>query len=580
MYYVADFETTTVAEDCRVWGWGMADIMTAESAWDVEVGQDIDSFMQRISKVNSIVNFHNLKFDGMFIIDWLFRKKFKHGDGFIRRGEFKTIISNMGQFYSITVNWMNGKKTEFRDSLKKLPYSVKTIAKAFKMEVTKGEIDYDTPRPIGHVITADERKYIALDVLIVAKAMRVQLEAGMTRLTVGSDSLKEFKTLAGTQVFGKYFPVLSDVMDAEIRRSYRGGFTYVAERFQAKRVGRGRVYDVNSLYPSVMYNEVLPHGEPVYRPGIAETSEDYPLYIANITFTAKLKENRVPCIQVKNSGRFLATEYLTEIDEPLQMMVTSVDLALWEEQYDLDILSYDGAWMFAATTGVFHDYIDKWMEVKINSEGGMRELAKLHLNSLYGKFATNPDITPKVPEFDRENDVVKLVIGDPETRDPVYTAMGAFITAYARAITIRAAQANYDVFAYCDTDSLHLLVDEDPENLDIDPYKLGAWKFEYSFSDALFIRAKSYIEHKDEYCDGKYQWKVDDEPGENPLTGETPNELLIEHETHIAGLPTDVGKWLTLDNTVPGMKLSGKLMPRRVPGGIILEEIDFTLPTW
>ena len=419
-YYVADFETTTVEDDCRVWGWGLSDIMTAESLWDVEIGQDIDSFMARIAKVNSIISFHNLKFDGMFILDWLFRKKFRHGSGFIRKGEFKTIISNMGQFYSITVQWMNGKKTEFRDSYKKLPYSVKVIAKAFGLEIAKGEIDYEAHRPVGYVITPDERKYIALDVLIVSKAMRVQLEAGMTRLTVGSDSLKEFKTLSGSQVFGKYFPVLSDVMDAEIRQSYRGGFTYVAEKYKGKRAGRGRVYDVNSLYPAVMYNELLPHSEPVFRPGKAEPSEDYPLYIARITFTAKLKKDHIPCIQVKNSGRFLATEYLTEVDEPLQMMVTSVDLELWEEQYDLEIHSYDGAWLFAATTGLFEDYISKWMEVKVNSTGGMRELAKLHLNSLYGKFATNPDITPKVPEFDRENDVVKLVIGDPETRDLLF----------------------------------------------------------------------------------------------------------------------------------------------------------------
>lgn len=383
-HYVADFETTTRADDCRVWGWGIADILTAKTLWDVEIGQDIDSFMAHIAKFNSVISFHNLKFDGMFIIDWLFRKKFQHGSGFIRKGEFKTIISNMGQFYSITVQWMNGKKTEFRDSAKKLPYSVKVIAKAFGLEISKGDIDYELDRPLGHKITADERKYIALDVLIVSQAMRVQLEQGMTRLTVGSDSLHEYKQLSGTTLFKKRFPILSDAMDSEIRGSYRGGFTYVADRFKGKRVGRGRVYDVNSLYPSVMYNQLLPYGEPVFRPGQALPSDEYPLFIAGITFTASLKEGHIPCIQVKNSGRFLATEYLTVIDEPIHMMVTSVDLAMWEDHYDIDIHSYDGAWMFKARAGLFNEYIDKWMEVKINSTGGMRELAKLHLNSLYG----------------------------------------------------------------------------------------------------------------------------------------------------------------------------------------------------
>ena len=381
--WIADFETTTKDDDCRVWGWGLANVESAETLWDVEIGTDLDSFITRISKTDSNVYFHNLKFDGMFILDWLFRHKFAHGSGFIKKGYFKTLISNMGQFFSITVMWKNGKKTEFRDSFKKLPYSVKTIAKAFGFDEAKGEIDYHMDRPIGYKITPKEREYIALDVLIVSKALQIQFKSGMTRLTVGSDSLNEFKKLTGPKLFSKYFPVLSDALDSEIRLSYRGGFTYVAKRFRGVRVKRGRVYDVNSLYPAVMYNSLLPYDEPKFVLGEPVVTEEYPLFIAGITFTAKLKKNHIPCIQVKNSGRFLATEYQEEIKEPLFMMVNNVDLALWEEHYDLEIHSYENAWMFKGEHGFFKDYIDKWMEVKINSKGGMRELAKLHLNSLY-----------------------------------------------------------------------------------------------------------------------------------------------------------------------------------------------------
>lgn len=555
---MADFETTTDEDDCRVWGWGLCNIETAETLWDVEIGGGIDEFLERISQQDTTTYFHNLGFDGSFILDKLFRLGYQHQeDGFApRKGRFKTLISNMGAFYTITVRWFNGKITEFRDSYKKLPMSVSAVAEAYGMEEAKGTIVYEDYRPVGHKPTPEERHYIGLDVLIMSKALRIQLLEGATRITVGSDALHEYKSIIKSKAFSTKFPVLADATDREIRGAYRGGFTYVAERYKGKRLGCGKTYDVNSLYPAVMYDRLLPYGEPTWVEGAPEPNSQYPLYIAEITFTAKLKPNHIPVIQVKGSHRFTATEYQTEIVEPLSMMVSSVDLELWEEHYDLEIHAFDGAWMFKAETGVFTEYIDKWMEVKKTSTGGRRALAKLFLNALYGKFATNPDITGKYPIF--EEDKVKLVMGPEETRDPIYTAMGVFITAYARSITIRAAQANYDVFAYCDTDSLHLLVEEHPENLDIDPHKLGAWKHEYDFTEALFVRAKTYIEKK------KWQGVP----------------FIIQHETHIAGLPVKVAKKLTMDTLVPGSRFDGKLVPKRVPGGIVLHDVGFTVPVW
>lgn len=232
----------------------------------------------------------------------------------------------------------------------------------------------------------------------------------------------------------------------------------------------------------------------------------------------------------------------------MTLACTNVDLALWKDHYDLDILSYNGGWSFRGMTGAFDSYIDKWMEVKANNTGGLRTLAKLQLNSLYGKFATNPDVTPNVPRL--EDDVVRYSLGQEERRNPVYTAMGVFITAYARETTIRAAQDHYDVFAYADTDSLHLLTDEMPSKLDVHPSRLGAWKHEYDFDAAFFARPKAYSELRSD--NGEY-------------------------ETHISGLPTKVAKLLTFDDFVNGKEFSGNLKQRRVPGGVVLVEAGFTL---
>jgi len=564
--YQADFETTTDPNDCRVWGWGLADIEKVQSPWDVEMGTNIQWFIDRISEESSTVYFHNLKFDGHFILDYLFRElNFTHVDKYPGRGQFSTLISSMGAFYTITVCWENGKRTEFRDSLKKLPFSVSTIAKAFKQTEMKGSIDYHSPRPVGHMLTQEERAYLATDIVIPAKALKTQFDAGMTKLTVGSDSLAEFKKVIGQRHFDKMFPVLPLTMDSEIRQAYRGGFTYADPRFKGKITGPGIVYDVNSLYPSVMYDRLLPCGEPIYTPGLPAATESHPLFIVSVTFTAKLKKNHIPCIQIRGNSHFLATEYQTHIKDPVTLMCTNVDLALWEDHYDMNILSYNGGWLFEGIEGLFVEYIDKWMEVKKNSTGGMRALAKLMLNSLYGKFATNPLVTGKVPVF--EENVVKLVMGPEETRDPVYTAMGVFITAYARDVTIRTAQEHYGVFAYADTDSLHLLIPQDPPTLDVDPQKLGAWKREYAFEKGLFVRAKAYIEQRFLADVGHGPADCDNEEGHNNCV----------YVTHIAGLPDRIAHVLTIDDFIGGRKFEGKLVPKRVPGGIVLEDVDFTM---
>ena len=542
--YVADFETTTDPEDCRVWAFGICNIDNIESVY---IDQTITDFVTYISDVDSLCYFHNLRFDGSFIIDHLFRNGFKHVDRNPRSGEFTTLISRMGQFYSITVKWWNGYRTEFRDSAKKLPMTVAEIAGAFKLDMSKGEIDYHAPRPIGHVITVEERDYLERDVRIVAEAIRIQRTAGMTRLTVGSDSLKDYQSIITNKSFRNLFPVLPTHIDAELRSAYRGGWTYADVRRQGKIQGAGFVYDVNSLYPSVMSQDVLPYGDPTFVEGVPKVSKQFPIFITSVTLTAKLKPGHLPCIQIKNNVHFMATEYLQNISDPVTISCTNVDLELWSRHYDLNILSYNGSWLFKAGHGMFEDYITKWNTVKVNATGGMRTIAKLHLNSLYGKFATNPDVTGKIPVF--EDNRVKLRLGEPDEREPVYTAMGVFITAYARRKTINAAQDHYDSFAYADTDSLHLICDDEPTDLDIDPARMGAWKREYRFTRALYIRAKAYSEQLE---DGAY-------------------------ETRVAGMPRGIAEQVGIDDMRDGATFRGKLIPRHVPGGVVLQDVDFTL---
>ena len=126
------------------------------------VGNSIDDMFNRISTANNTLYFHNLKFDGEFIIYWLFR----NGYTFVKDAKeleektFTTLISNMNVFYTITIchkkSGRNKICTKIIDSLKIIPFSVEEIAKSFKLPISKLEIDYKAKREVGHILTEQE----------------------------------------------------------------------------------------------------------------------------------------------------------------------------------------------------------------------------------------------------------------------------------------------------------------------------------------------------------------------------------------------------------------------------------------
>lgn len=553
--WVADFETTTaLGEDgrVRVWSWGLVNCDDFES---FEWGDDIDTFIDRMAQLGETVYFHNLKFDVDFILPWLFEHGYTHttSDN-LGIKEFNTMIDGMGKTYSVKVRWHSGRETNFLDSLKLLAMSVAKIAKAFNLPMLKGDIDYHLPRPKGYVPTDEEIDYLRRDVLIVAAALNVLWAEGQIKMTSASNALHEFKKITGTKHFALMFPILDEEVDQAIRESYRGGFTYVNPKFQGFVVGRGSVFDVNSMYPAVMYQELLPYGKPYFEDGPPEPDWRHPLWVTQVTFTAYLKRDHIPCIQLNKGMHFSAAQYVTEIPEPVTMTVTSVDWELWNEQYDIYIDAWHGTWYFSAAPGPFNEYIDKWMEVKANSTGGRRQIAKLMLNSLYGKFGTATEITSKVPFMD-EDGVVRFKPGVPETRDPVYIPMATFITSYARGRIVRAAQSQFHRFAYADTDSLHLIGDKPVEGLYVHPSDLGAWKREGAFKFALYAVPKRYTElmGEDEHGNPCHKWV-----------------------THAGGLRRDLHPVVRFSHYLRGHEFpDGKMVQTRVPGGAILTDQPF-----
>ena len=514
-----------------------------------------------------------MKFDGEFIIHYLLTHGFVHvNEKKLGVNQFSTIISELNVFYCIKVKFKEEVIISFFDSLKLLNFSVEEVAKAFNLSIKKLEIDYKAKREKGHKITDEEKEYLKHDVMIMSLALEKMFEMKITRMTIASNAMNFFKDTISKKRFEEWFK--PPLYDKDLRQAYKGGFTYLNEIYRGKEVKEGIVLDVNSLYPSVMYYSPMPYGEGIYFDGKYVPDKLYNLYIQNITCQFRIKKDMIPTIQIKNNLSFVPTEYLSSSNgESINLTLTNVDLKLFLEHYDIYDVSYNWGWKYKSSTKIFKSYIDYWNELKVKAtkEGNkpLRTIAKLMLNSLYGKFAASPEGRSKIPYLD--NNIVKYKLSELEERTAYYLPISIFITSWARDKTIRSAQAVYHRFIYADTDSLHLEGTDIPENLLISDTELGKWKIESTFKRGKYLRQKCYIEDVVTPVDEIEKFKK-----ENPECLH-----LVSKDSIInivcAGMPKGCYKNVTWENFDYGSVFDGKLGVKHTDGGIVLVDTTFTI---
>lgn len=523
--YTADFETTTDINDCRVWAWAVSQIGDSDN---FIYGNDISTFIEFCQgKKNYDLYFHNLKFDGEFILYYLLSNGYKHIKNKKEKENktFTTLISDDGKFYSIEIFFEVGNKrvnsVRIYDSLKILNMSVLDVAKAFGLgelaeQIKEEKIDYDKFREVGHEITDEELRYLKNDVVVMSKALDTLFKEDLTKMTQGSNALADYKKILNESNFNYYFPVLPYEIDHELRKSYKGGFCFVNPCNQDKILYDLMTLDVNSLYPSVMYYNLLPVGNPIYYEGKYEYDKYHPLYIQCFSACFELKEGYLPTLLSKKAYKN-KNEFITSSNGEVETMVlTNVDYELFKKHYNVTEETFINGYKFQGKLHLFDSYIEKWITIKIeskkNGNKGMYQIAKIMLNSLYGKFGLNPNVASKTPYLSEEG-IVKYHTEETEERDSIYIPMASFITSYARRKTIETSQIisefsrkeyGEDYYIYSDTDSIHLrAIDLEilSKIVDIDDYKLGAWKLEARPQFGKYIRQKSYID----MIDGVYQ---------------------------------------------------------------------------
>lgn len=578
--------------------------------------------------------------DGLLIYEGTrFERKLPQGeflpDDKMPKGSFKYLVSDMGAWYTITIKRHDGKIIELRDSLKLIPCSVAKMGQDFKTKHQKTDIEYTGFRKPGGVITDVEKEYIANDVLVVKEVLETMFTQGHKRLTIGSCCMREYKDMIGD--FPKYdsrydqlFPKLEymnidaniygdDTVDAYIRRSYHGGWCYVKDTIAGEPIKGGVTADVNSLYPSVMSGESgnrYPIGQPTFFQGeeefrkIEQKPELY--YYIRVRTRFYLKDGYLPFIQIKRNKLYKSTEMLKTSDvydkrtgkyhkylrdyktgevktTTVEVTFSKTDWELVQEHYNLEeTVILDGCW-FHTSIGIFDPYINKYKKIKETSSGAIRSIAKLFLflNNLYGKLAAGTNSSFKHLVFDKLGVPHEEIIFE-NGKEAGYIADGAAITSYARAFTIRAAQKNYKVFCYADTDSLHLnCKPEEVVGIEVHPTKFLCWKLESFWDEGRFIRQKTYAEHvthEDEKklenpywnvkcaglpdkCKKLLIWSIE---GVDKIPEKEYNKLSQKEKDFVAVKRT-------IEDFKSGLVIPGKLLPVHIPGGVVLADVDYTL---
>ncbi len=193
-YYAGDFETTTNEEETEVWLSCFAKVVDYDKLDTFKVNTSLEDFLKSLyldldktytdtGEDDFIIFFHNLKFDGSFLLSFFLSHDI----------ECTYFINDMGVWYSITLEFPDFTLT-FRDSLKILNFSIATMAGLFKMPIAKGTTPLLKSKP--DEIKPEWIDYIHVDVAILARGIyAMYYEENFSKYTSASEALTEFKRI-------------------------------------------------------------------------------------------------------------------------------------------------------------------------------------------------------------------------------------------------------------------------------------------------------------------------------------------------------------------------------------------------
>jgi hypothetical protein len=362
----------------------------------------IDLF-DELSKINSIKNSiiycHNLgHFDGYFIYKAILNLPN------IDLTKVSCIIDDKHKFIGIEAI-INNQKFIWKDSYRLFPLSLEELCKMFnitgkfgKYNLLFNKIDlFNNSELLTQFIEYAKQDSVALlNVLLKAQSIYIsnhKIDIA-TIWSTASLSLKIFR-----QNFQKHdIPILSKYLDNKIRESYFGGSTDYIRKYGENL----HYYDVNSLYPFAMCNPMPLEYLGEFEGFNLDLNDPDTFGFIEAKITAP-KGIEIPLLPLKYKGMTVhpnGTWIGTYFSEELKTVA--------KYGYKIQILKL---YKFSKVD-LFTKYIEFFYNIKKNSTGSLRFIAKMHLNTLYGYFGRKLLMieTKNIFNKDLENYITKYSI--------------------------------------------------------------------------------------------------------------------------------------------------------------------------
>ena len=501
-------------------------------------------------------------------VEWVFEKSYKEGftpHVYIHNLEFD--IRKMPKIFEKgNVNWNNTilinnkyarihcRRYILHDSFKLLPMSLSSLSKSFGLEHGKldlwDEVQKVYPEQYTNHVDFLNRcdkddpvylKYLGFDVISLYELMEklmdvsgLSLDEMVNRVSTASLSKYIFKNGYKGQKFihegqrktdyeimtqytawsspkpFKQCPKYSYLdIENKIRAGYYGGRTEVfTPRLKESKAFH---YDVNSLYPSQMIDNVYPVGEPRYY-------EDPDL--VRLTWTSWLKDHIglgfLKCVV------HIPQQHIPPLPAKMGKLVfptgvvpgtwTFIELEYAVKNCGVEVLEYQEVIYFSQVFPIFHNFINTFYKMKEEGKKQGRvaetQLAKLLMNTSYGWSILRRDDKTELKDIDKKEKYLDRLNYENEeygfiniksivVSDSIQAQVGAYVTSYARLVlldALRKQDAAGTVY-YCDTDSI--VCSAPLPKAMVHSTALGKWDLEGVLTDGIFLFPKVYTEIKD-----------------------------------------------------------------------------------
>jgi len=402
---------------------------------------------------------------------------------FLKHGYLlKPLIMKDGSIIRLNVYKKNKKVLELRDSLSLLRSSLKNLTHSFNVKHKKLELDQDYEKM---KITKQQKEYLQYDVLGLYEVLEEFFKIIITRnvktaLTISSCAMKDFKIN-----YPLNYNKIKNIDNKILRSGYYGGRVEIFKTFFKSSTTDLKCYDVNSLYPYVMSDFKFPTG--------TYTVSKLPItteYISLVEFDCP-KSLNIPLLPIHYKGKLIfSTGYGKGVYSRHEL----------EKALSLGYkIKYLKTYNFKSSDYLFKDFVSFWYDIKKKSTGSKRTIAKLMLNSLYGKFGTRSErqryiINPDKKWIDKNfkkwslNDYGNFEVWSNDfsfTMPYVNIPIVIYVTSLARLTLYKYIEKCNDVY-YCDTDSVFTTTKLQTSK------DLGAMKLEKQIKEGYFLRPKVY----------------------------------------------------------------------------------------